>query len=181
MIKRITQLMAALALCLAAATPALADGMYVGASVVSFDQSVTVPGASDSGNSAGFMIQLGSDFNEYLAMEIRLGDTNTAHFSRIAASQRATLSSFLLRGKLPLNDNLRMYGVLGLTTGEATPSGSLTGYAKRDSMSYGAGLQVHGVHWRGSIEWMRYWDKVNVGPGIDVTIDGIAATVGYAF
>lgn len=182
LIKRITRLTAALALCLAATTPAYA-GNYVGVSAVHFQQRITVPGARDHGSSDGPMVRVGSDLNELLALEIRFGGTQTAHFSTIAASQSATLYSYLLRGRLPINDNdtVWIYALLGMTTGEVTPSGSLVGSVKRDSTSYGGGLQVHGIRWGASLEWMRYWDNVNVGPGINVTIDGIGASVSYAF
>ncbi len=180
MSKRITQLAAALALCLGAATPALA-GNYLGVSGVQFDQRVSLPGASDHGHSSGGMVEIGSDLNDFLALEIRFADTHTAHFNRIAASQKVSLNSYLLRLRLPLSDTFWMYGLVGKTIGRASPSGSLSGYARRDSTSYGGGLQMQGINWGAGVEWMRYWDNVNVGPGIHVTIDGIAATLSYAF
>jgi len=181
LIKRITRIVAALALCLAAATQAYA-GNYIGVSAVNFDQRITVPGASDRGSSTGSMVELGSDLNELLAVEIRFGGTQTAHFSKIGASQNVTLYSYLLRARLPISSSLWIYGLWGLTTGQATPGGSLVGSdVKRDSTSYGGGLLMQGMHWGAGVEWMRYWHNVNVGPGINITIDSIAGTLSYAF
>lgn len=180
MIKRITRIVAILALCLAATTAAHA-GNYIGVSAVQFDQKVSAGGVSDHGNSTGAMVELGSDLNQFLSLEFRFGDTHTAQFSKIGATQKATLTSYLLRVRLPISSSFWIYGLWGLTTGQATPTGSLSGYASRNGTSYGGGLQLQGMNWGAGVEWMRYWNKVNVGPNTNVTIDGIAGTLSYAF
>jgi hypothetical protein len=180
LIKRITRIVAALTLCLAATTAAHAAN-YIGVSAVQFDQRVSVPGASDHGNSTGVMVEVGSYLNQFLSLEVRFGGTHTAHFSRIAATQKVTLYSYLLRARLPISNSFWIYGLWGMTTGQASPTGSLSGYANRNGTSYGGGLQLQGMNWGAGVEWMRYWDKVNVGPGMNVTIDGIAGTLSYAF
>jgi hypothetical protein len=180
LIKRIAPLAAALALFLTAATPAHA-GNYIGVSAVQFDQKVSVPGTSDHGYSTGGMVEIGSYLNSFLALEIRFADTHTAHFNQIGASQKASLNSYLLRVNLPISNSFWLYGMVGKTLGRASPSGSLSGYARKDSTSYGGGLQLQGTSWGVGAEWMRYWDNVNVGPGINITIDGIAGTLSYSF
>jgi hypothetical protein len=181
MINRTKQLVAGIVLCLATTMPAAADGLYTGLSAVLFNQSVTTPFGTGSGNSTGVMFQFGSNFNEYLGLEVRLGMTGKADLTQIGATQDGTMSSLLFRGRIPFDDTFRLYGLFGTSTGTVTAGGSLTGNTSRQGISYGGGIEMLAGQWSGSAEWLRYWQNVNLGTGIDSTIDGIALTIGYNF
>lgn len=71
--------------------------------------------------------------------------------------------------------------MLGHSSGESKATGWVTGTAKKGSISYGVGTTMSIDNWSGSVEWVRYWNQVDGGSNINMTIDGIVFNVGYSF
>ncbi|OIO69876.1 MAG: hypothetical protein AUJ56_06800 [Zetaproteobacteria bacterium CG1_02_49_23] len=169
-------------LLLSASTGAWAqDNLYVGVGVGQFTHSAESFGFKDSGSSTGYIIQLGSNTNEYFGVEARLSGTGKANVPGFGASFDTSLASVFLKARAPVADQFHVFGLLGHTSGDSKASGLVTGTAKKGSISYGVGTSMNMDNFSGSLEWVRYWDNVDGGSNIKITIDGISFNLAYTF
>ncbi len=123
--------------------------------------------------------KLGVDINDYVAAELRIGATGTGTTTYPPATfgkgipvdiklQSTYFLSYLAKLKLPVNPDLRFYGLLGGTTAKFKTTAAVLGAAAsisktKTGFSYGAG-----VEWRLDdqltlgAEWAQYWTDVNL-------------------
>lgn len=145
-------------------------------------------------NVFGGYLQLGSDFNDYLGAELRIGSTakgSQAYAGGTVDQSADYLFSYLLKLQYPTTPELRLYGLIGGTTGKVkvtpAPAGILSAGTKTATgVSYGLGLDYRlGDQLYGGLEWVRYWDNIGVNAsGVassKATIDGYTATLKYLF
>ena len=141
-----------------------------------------------SANAAGFFVDGGADFNQYLGAELRLGTTDKASVSVVGIPTDNSIDyffSYFAKPRFPVNDQLDVYALLGgtiLKTKFSSLGGSVTNTST--DFSYGAGIQYKATdQLKVGAEWVRYAKDANVNsltfPGLDAY--GISATLNYAF
>jgi hypothetical protein len=141
---------------------------YIGVGVGVYDLNFKGSGLAMSNNVAGGFVKLGADFNEYLGAELRVGATDRGkrNFPTGYYQQRARyLFSYLAKLQLPVTQQLRVYGLVGGTTGNLsflTGAGQLAGKVAT-GVSFGGGFDYQVDDFtRVGLEYMRYWNGVGV-------------------
>lgn len=190
-----------MALCLISPGPAGAAEMgglgfypYMGIGLGAYNLKYAQPAYSQRNDVFGGYLQLGADFNDYLGAELRIGSTakgSNAYAGGTVDQSVDYLFSYLLKLQYPTTPDLRLYGLIGGTTGKAkispTPASILSAGTKTATgVSYGLGLDFRLLdRLHGGLEWVRYWDNIGVNAsGITsskMTIDGYTATLKYLF
>ncbi len=167
---------------------------YMGIGLGAYNLKYSQPAYSQRNNVFGGYLQLGSDFNDYLGAELRLGTTakgSNAYAGGTVDQSADYLFSYLLKLQYPTTPDLRLYGLIGGTTGKVkispAPAGILSAGTKTATgLSYGIGLDYRlADQLRGGLEWVRYWDNIGVNAsGVTsskMTIDGYTATLKYMY
>lgn len=131
---------------------------------------------------------IGADINDYLAAEVRLGTTGTASLNVAGVPTESTVDwfvSYLGKLKLPVSEQVSLYGLVGATT--LKTSWSIPGFVTLNNTSttftYGGGgeFKVNDQVHVGA-EWVQYSMNANpfiAFPGLDAW--GISGTVRYSF
>lgn len=167
---------------------------YMGIGLGVYNLKYSQPAYSQRDNVFGGDLQLGADFNDYLGAELRIGTTakgSNAYAGGTVDQSADYMFSYLLKLQYPTTPDLRLYGLIGGTTGKAkispTPAGILSAGTKTATgLSYGLGLDYRlADQLRGGLEWVRYWDNIGINAsGITsskMTMDGYTATLKYLF
>ena len=109
---------------------------YMGVGLGLYHLKFSQPGFSQSNNVFGGYLQLGSDFNDYLGAELRIGTTAKGSNTYTGGTVDLTsdyMFSYLLKLQYPTTPELRIYGLIGGTTGKAkitpTPAAFLSASA----------------------------------------------------
>jgi len=147
--------------------------------------------------------KFGVDINDYFGAELRIGGTSSGkktYGAGILDARAGTFKtsmnyfvSYLAKVQYPVMDNLRLYAMLGGTTGKfkATNGADIVSASKsKTGLSYGVGMD-YGLNDQLSVgtEWMQYWTNVKMGnaflpaPGTanKVKLWGAVGTVSYHF
>jgi opacity protein-like surface antigen len=132
---------------------------------------------------------VGVDINEYAGVELRAGTTAKASVNVVSIPTENSIDyffSYLAKLKLPVNENLGFYGLLGGTTLKTKFSVPAVGASTNTStdFSYGAGIDYKiDDQMKVGAEWVQYSKKANSAsptfPGLDAY--GISATLNIAF
>ena len=167
---------------------------YMGIGLGDYNLKYSQPAYSQRDNVFGGYLQLGSDFNDYLGAELRIGTTakgSNAYGGGTVDQSADYLFSYLMKLQYPTTPDLRLYGLIGGTTGKAkvtaTPAVILSvGTKTATGVSYGLGLDYQVLDQvRAGLEWVRYWDNIGINsggfPASKMTIDGYTATLKYMF
>jgi OOP family OmpA-OmpF porin len=105
----------------ACAIPAMADDGYFGASIGRAEQKLSAPGIEQSADSASGKVFAGYQFNRTLGAELGFVQFGKASFSgsgTVVSSHPSSLYA-AITGTLPLNDDLAVYGQLGVARSHA--------------------------------------------------------------
>lgn len=153
---------------------------YAGLGVGVFNFDANVIGINDSGSGGGAFAILGADFTPNIGGELRIGATGNASLHGLQYKFN-NFFSYLAKFQFPATRVLDIYGLVGGTSAKITTSGGAN--VTKTGLSFGAGVNVQVAN-RVSIggEYVRYWNAVATVPGlVDVTVDGLAATVKFNF
>ena len=130
--------------------------------------------------------QLGVDYGDYFGAELRFGASSNASFTASNVKQEIQVSnvfSFLAKIQLPVNERLRIYALVGGSSGEAKAKITTPGFVyvatgtnmikdSETSASYGGGVEFKAYdQWRVGVEYMKYFQDVY----------GVVGTVKYSF
>lgn len=176
-----------------AATPAMANdtGYYAGIGIGTLNTEYKDAAVNQTKMTAGGYLQLGADFNENLAAELRLGRTgkNSQTIGGVSRSFSSPLFlSYLVKGKLPIAANTQLYLLAGATTARIkATTGATSQTVTKTGLTFGAGADyMLDEHTSIGGEWVQYMFPVNVsGPAFGANAKarmwGITANVGYHF
>ncbi|MBL4774863.1 MAG: porin family protein [Mariprofundus sp.] len=133
-------------------------------------------GVSMKKSTWGATIKAGVDIYKYTGIEVRTGITGKVNHNFPAgtlgsipplamAVQVNNFVSYFAKLQFPINDQFKVYGLLGATSGRISVErnqgvgGALKGW--KTALSYGAGLEYK-FYSKGSIglEWVQYWKNV---------------------
>lgn len=147
-------------------------------------------GVSEDFSPTGLIGRAGSNMNQYVSIEGRLGfglsdDTVTATDGVTTASisiELDTLIGIYGVGHVPLGKSSSIYALLGLTRVDATASASLTGFGSASEsddetdLSYGIGADIGILYnlWV-NVEYVQYIDKS------DFDVSAIALGLKFGF
>lgn len=145
---------------------------YIGMGLGVYDLKFSQTGFSQSNNMFGGFANLGVDFNDYLGAELRVGLTEaskTAYTGRTVQLRADYLFSYLAKLQFPITPEFRIYGLAGATTGKANIKDSSGAIAPSSAnktttgASFGGGFDYRvNDFMRVGLEYMRYWNGVNV-------------------
>lgn len=169
-------------------------GVGLGGVVITDDE----PGISLSDTAYGGFIQAGFDINEHFGFEGRIGSSTDGSGRTVYVGLPAEAKygpnffvSHLAKVQYPVTTALRIYGVIGITTAmyklkitvPSLPFFSPVTYSRtRTDITFGGGIDYEIVdRWRVGGEWVRYWDNVDIGGGVEGSFDAIVGTVKYEF
>lgn len=152
---------------------------YVGLGVGSYSFDVDILGFKDSGSVTGAYGVLGYDANPYFGMELRMGATGEANVWGLKYSM-SNFISYLVKLQYPASEEFRVYVLVGGTSGNLTTSGGAS--VSKTGLSYGGGAEFN-VSENLSIgaEWVQYWDKVAMTPGVNTSLTGISGMFRYTY
>jgi len=170
-------------------------GMGVGA--VSVDYKDSAAGIDQKKASIGAFAFLGADFNDYLALEMRIGATGKDKQAYVGGIERSFSSppflSLLAKVKYPVNPELDLFVLGGMTRAKikgkmATAAGVVTQNESKFGASFGVGTDYR-VSDRISLgaEWVQYLFPVNLSAGSvfargsQARMWGITGKVAYHF
>jgi opacity protein-like surface antigen len=169
---------------------------YMGLGLGAYNLQLKINSVPVSQNNTAFggYLQLGSDFNDYLGAELRIGTTNkesSTHATGSLSQQEDYMFSYLLKLQYPTTPDLRIYALLGGTTAKDKVSGTAVSAAvasaasgTKTAFSFGAGVDYRiADQLRAGVEWVRYANDITVDSttGTKLTIDGYTATLKYLF
>ena len=159
---------------LVAASHALAQGFYIGASAgsSSFDNDIAyglITSGSVDKSSSGYKLYVGYEFNQYFGLEVAYVDLGKAGYSGSyfgAPVTGGTVEVWGLNlsavGTLPLNSTFAVFGKVGLFGWEAKSKDTTGGVPFSDvvsgaDFSFGAGLRVRVYkNLSAHVEWERF-------------------------
>jgi opacity protein-like surface antigen len=166
----------------------LTPGAYAGVQYASTDFSFD--GVSQEFSPTALIGRAGSNFNQYVSIEGRLGiglsdDTITVTdgvTTRQVSVELDTLIGFYGIGRVPLGKSSSLYALIGLTQVDATASSSVTGSAPaslsddESDLSYGLGADI-GLRYNlwVNIEYVQYLDKS------DIEVSAVAVGMRFGF
>lgn len=166
----------------------LTPGAYAGIQYAITDFSFE--GVSEEFSPTALIGRAGSNFNQYVSIEGRLGiglsdDTVTASDGVTTASASVevdTLIGLYGVGRLPLGKSSSVYGLVGFTQVDATASTATTGFGSasvsddESDLSYGVGADI-GIRYNlwVNVEYVQYLDKS------DVEVSAIAIGMRFGF
>ena len=166
----------------------LTPGAYAGIQYASTDFSFD--GVPDEFSPTCLIGRAGSNFNQYVSIEGRLGiglsdDTVTATEGVTTASvsiEIDTLIGLYGVGHVPLGKSSSIYALVGFTQVDATASASITGFGSasmsddESDLSYGIGADIGILYnlWV-NVEYVQYIDKS------DVDVSAIALGLKFGF
>lgn len=145
-------------------------------------------GAAASGTQTAFggFGQFGVDYGDYFGFELRYGGSDKASFTAGGVSQEINVAyvfSYLAKVQFPVNENFRIYGLVGGSSGEVKASIKTPGFVyvatgtssvKNSETSFSAGggveYQVQD-QWHVGVEYMTYFQDVY----------GVVGTIKYSF
>lgn len=186
--KHLKRLLGMLAACMLLTIPSAASAQgYIDFAAGKFKQSANVAGFTDQGNSTGFSVSLGTEYNSFLAMEFRYIHTGRANLAFSAApllpaTMEADIGGPFLKLMLPFNENLRIYGIGGYSAATIKCSGGISGTSgNRQELSYGGGIEYVSGPWSAGAEWASYLRNVSTGTNISMSISGVTAKLSLRF
>lgn len=172
---------------------------YIGLALGGYTLKANTPSFNQSNTAFGGHIAVGSDFGDYLGLELRLGTTSNPSSSYPAGTLGAgtpgftvkmgvnTYFSYLAKLQVPLSPQFKIYGLLGGTTAsikfDSTYAPVSTGIStNKTDLSYGGGfrytindsLDIAG-------EAMVYWQNANLGAGAKGSIYGYTGQAIWKF
>jgi len=147
----------------------------------------------------GGYAKFGVDFNDYIALEQRIGTTGTGTKTYPAGSFGNSIGfdvkissdyfiSYLVKLKLPVSQNFRIYTLVGGTTAKVKAdlsvlglTGNLGGKTKT-GFTYGVGGEMDlGDHLSIGAEWVQYWTNVKMDNTTKAKLWGAVGTLAYHF
>lgn len=168
-----------------------AEESYLGIGPSMYSINYSDPGVNINQSNPGFMLKYGSDFNEYMGFEFRLGMSLKGE-TTVGASKvefDTFFYSILLKPQYPLTQELKVYALAGMTSftlnrKQTTTAGTvlLNDKASKLSASYGAGTEFKfKENMSISADWIQYWSSINIGPQINTSAWATNLTYNYYF
>ena len=179
---------------------------YTGFGVGMFGLELKTPSVNQKNIVLGGFAKFGLNFNQYLAAELRLGTTGKGTTSYPAGTAIKTASgitipsplafdfsmqaryfvSYLIKPQYELQDNFRIYGLLGGSSVKVKTAFSVAGIPSTNGItsgySYGAGAEYElADRLKAGVEWVEYWSDVKVGSTSTARIWGMVASLDYRF
>lgn len=166
----------------------LGDG-YIGVGLGGFNLNL---GSDFKKTAFGGYIKGGTDINEWLGAELRVGLTGSAKKSIVgggtAKGSASWFISYLLKPQYTFSDTARVYALIGGTT--ARIKTSVTGFPSdkftKTGITYGVGGEyVVADNIALGVEWVKYWHRVSVDStkyvGGKAKMWGATGTLTYLF
>lgn len=162
----------------------LTPGAYAGIQYASTDFSFE--GVPKDLSPTALVGRAGSNFNQYVSIEGRLGiglsDDTVTSATESLSIEIDTLIGLYGIGRLPLGKSSSLYALVGLTQVDATTSTSMTGFGSssfsddESDLSYGVGADI-GIQYNlwVNVEYVQYLDKS------DVEVSAIAIGMRFGF
>jgi len=172
----------------AVAVPAVADnnddeGLYAGIaySYMSHDIDYAGAGTRAEMDFNGMMLEIGYQFNKYVAVEGRYATTIGDDLDDWATSSEASAWGLFVKPMLPLSQRATVYGLLGYSMTETSNTLNGTGIDFDESgLSWGAGFALDMNEDLGLfIEYVRWYD--DTVENYDHVVDGLSLGVTYQF
>jgi len=174
---------------------------YAGVGIGAFGLEYKDAAISQKKITFGSFAKFGVDINDYFGAELRVGGTSNAKKTYTAGLPGAGtfktsmnyFISYLGKVQYPVNDELRVYALLGGTTGKFKATNSASGASASKSktgFSYGVGMDYSlSRQLSAGAEWMQYWTNVKMGntflpapsTGNKVKLWGAVGSISYHF
>jgi len=171
------------------ASSAAAEGVSTAIAYGSYAINYSVPTMNQSNVVPGGYLSLVGEMNPYFGLETRLGLTNEGTTTYPNGSSMALrmsgFSSLLARISLPVDEDFKVFGVVGMTNGQFTRTNTTNAVqvidtAQGNSVSYGVGLNYRlGEIVQVGAEWTSYWSNVALGAGIKSSISGACVVLRF--
>jgi len=177
---------------------------YAGISVGAFGLEYKDSAISQNKIAFGAVGKFGVDINDYFGLEMRVGGTSSGkkvYGAGVLGSTRAGtfktsmnyFVSYLAKVQYPVTYNMRLYMMLGGTTGKfkvTNGAKAVSASKSKTGLSYGVGMDYSlNDHLSVGTEWMQYWTNVKMGnaflpapgKGNKVKLWGAVGSVSYHF
>ena len=167
--------------------------IYNGVGLGVFNLNYVEPLFKQKNQVLGTFVNVGADFNDYIALEARLGTTvrggSMQPIGVAGASQPVTLHGKMLfsgfvKPQYPVRMDFHIYGLVGLTLARLRRDAGALGASEafKTGLSYGGGAEYFfSEHTGVTAEWVNYWGKVKTGGGTTASIWGATAAIVYHF
>ncbi|TRX57163.1 outer membrane beta-barrel protein [Thalassomonas sp. M1454] len=145
------------------------EKLYLGAMVQS---NLYNEDSKDDLEANSVIARLGYNYNQNMAVELRLGTSLDADNIGGIESEMDSLAGIYLVGTMPINRTLSVYALMGATSTEFTKS--YQGYSETDTLSgvsMGAGINIRLMHQVAlNLELVNYVDKETAFGGLSAGV-----------
>lgn len=158
-------------------------GIYGGLNLGIGRPDINTPNGQDKESSAVAGILLGYKFNPYLAVEGQYTGIGKVT-DNVSGSAKADAASLAVLGILPLNQNLNLYGKLGVAATKTTVSSSLSPMsdATHTGLTYGLGAEYNMNQKVGfRLGWDHYNAAIDDIGNHEKNVDADVATIGVVY
>ena len=159
------------------------EGIYAGISYSYMSHDIDYMGAGTRAEMDfnGVMLELGYQFNKYVAVEGRYSTTIGDDIDSLASSSEASAYGLFVRPMLPLSRRATVYGLIGYSQTDTSNTLNGTGIDfNKGGFSWGGGFSLDmDEEWTLFAEYIRWYDDgVNE---YDHVVDGFGVGISYRF